>query len=177
MHVGVRLRGEMSSYSPRFLEGQTLDDPTDCNKTVMIFLMSKVNRGRTPMVMGTEKGKALCWVRVATRLLVGKVPLGWPRLSTGKKQKQSFCKALYSFHLVGRTASQSHSESLERCWTAARGWGLGVSRFLIRDQIRWSTEEQGPRAHESWVPTPTWLLKLLCDLEQAPNSPGIGLPM
>lgn len=176
MHVGVRLRGEMSPYSPRFLERETLDD-SNCDKTVMIFLTSKVNRGRTPMVMGTEKGKALCWVRVATRLLVGKVPLGWPRLSTGKKQQQSFCKALYSFHLVGGTASQSHNGSLERCWTAARGWGLGVSRFLIRDQIRWSTEEQGPRAHESWVPTPTWLLKLLCDLEQAPDSPGVGLPM
>lgn len=176
MRVGVRLRGELSLYSPRFLGGQTLDDPTDCNKIVMIFLMSKVNRGRTPMVMGTEKGKALCWVRIATRLLVGKVPLGWPRFSTGKKQKQSFCKALYScFHLVGRTGSQSHSGSLERHCAAARGWG--VSRFLVRDQIRWSTEEQGPRAHESWVPTPTWLLKLLCDLEQAPNSPGVGLPM
>lgn len=88
VHVGIRLRGELSPYSPCFLEGETLDDPTDCNKIVMIFLMSKVNRGRTPMVMGTEKGKALCRVRVATRLLVGKVPLGWPRLSTGKKQKQ-----------------------------------------------------------------------------------------
>lgn len=86
--MGVRLRGELSSYSPRFLEGETLDDPTDCNKIVMIFLMSKVNRGRMPMVMGTEKGKALCWVRVATRLLLGKVSLGWPRLSTGNKQKQ-----------------------------------------------------------------------------------------
>lgn len=86
--MGAGLRGELNTYFPRLLEGKTLGDPTECNKIVTIFLMSKVNRGRTSMAVGIEKGKGLCWVRVATRLLVREVPLGWPGLSTGKKQRQ-----------------------------------------------------------------------------------------
>lgn len=167
VHVGAGLMGKLSTYFPRLLQGKTLVDSTDCNKIVTIFLMSKVNRGRTPMAMGTEKGKGLCWVRVATRLLVGEVPLGCPGLSTGRSKDSCCCKALNRcFHLVGMPGSQLHSGSWDRCAPAARDWGLGVSRFLVRDQIRRLTgQEQGPRVPKSWVPTPTWLLKLLCELE------------
>lgn len=86
--VGGSLRGELSTYSPCLWEGNILGDLTDYNKIVMIFLIDKVNWGRELIVMGTEKGKALCWVRAATRLLVGKVPKAGLRLSTGKKQNQ-----------------------------------------------------------------------------------------
>ena len=48
--------------------------------------------------------------------------------------------------------------------------GIGTLRCqdLVRDQVRRLTgEEHGLRVHESWVPTLSWLLNLLCELEQA----------
>lgn len=91
--------------------------------------------------MGTEKGNALCWVRVTARLLVGKVTLGWPRprLSMGKKQNQLW---LYRFCLAGRPDSQPGVGSPEISCAAARDSGLEVSRFLVRDKVRQLTGEE-----------------------------------
>ena len=119
------------------------------------------------MVLSTEKGNALCWVRVTARLLMGKVPLGWPRprLSMGKKQNQLWP---YCFCLAGRPDSQPGVGSPEVSCAAARDWGLEVSRFLVRDQVRQLTgKEHGLRIHESSVPLLTWLLNLLCAREKA----------
>lgn len=65
------------------------------------------------MVMGTGKGKALHWVRVTTRLMVGKkAPLGGQGFQLGRCKKSCCCKALNGcFHLIGRLASQPASHT------------------------------------------------------------------
>lgn len=174
VHVGGSLRGELSSYSPAFWKRKILGDPTDSNKMETIFLMSRVKWGRTFMVweQGREKLSAGsesppgCWWVESSK--------GGQGFQLERHKKTCCCKALNScFYLVGRPHSQPHVRLLERICAAARGGGRGVSRFLVRDQIRLSAEEeQWPRIHENWMPTLTWLLPLLCELEQAPNSPG-----
>lgn len=93
------------------------------------------------IVMETEKGK-LFTGSVIARLLVGKVPLGWPKPSAGKKQKPLL---LYGFCLVGRP----HLGALKEVVLLSGIRALG-SRSLIRNKIGWSTvEKHGPRVQES----------------------------
>lgn len=154
-------RGQMSTL-PYLLGQNLLGDPTDY-KIVMISPISKLNQGRTfcdqnLMVMGTKKGK----LSTGSESLPGcwwvKPPQDGQGFQLGRS-KNSCCFIVSALQV-------DHAQGHWKEVVLLSGIGALGSRFLVRDQIRWLTvEEHGPRVQESWVPTPTRLLNMLCELE------------